>query len=133
MVIRPTAKIWLGRNDQIDISATVIAVDYVVRRSLFAFQKRFSNERRPFSKTVCQRAENRCADRERIQPERLDLHRFSDPRRDFAPVHSRVHPRELMAVFAGAEQSVFIGANAEPCAGLIAGKIASTAARNFSV
>ncbi len=45
-------------------------------------------------------------DAQGVQPERLDLDRLADPRRDRAAVDARVHPGELRARLAGRDQAV---------------------------
>ena len=65
----------VGTKCQIDISGSMIAVDYVREVSgMLRSRISLSNAARPFSKSVCQRAENLRADRERVQPERLNFH-----------------------------------------------------------
>ena len=40
------------------------------------------------------------ANGERVQPERLNFHWLSDTGSDLATIHARVHPGELLTVFA---------------------------------
>src|SRR5438552_7901841 len=53
------------------------------------------------------------ANGERVQPERLNFHWLADTGSDFAAIDARVHPGELLAVFARCEQSIQIGSDAE--------------------
>jgi hypothetical protein len=54
------------------------------------------------------------ADGERVQPQRLHLHRLADARRDHVVAELGVHPRELDAGLARVEQPV--GCAADPVA-----------------
>ena len=92
---------------KIDRPGLMIAIDHVgeitgVLRSRICSSKAraaFFEERLPT------RGELR-ADGERVQPERLNFHRLADTRRDLAAIDARVHPGELLTVFAGREQAV---------------------------
>src|SRR5213593_308975 len=53
------------------------------------------------------------ANGKRVQPEGLNFHRLANTRCDLSAIHARVHPGELLALFAGREQTVAIGADAE--------------------
>src|SRR6266487_6973151 len=53
------------------------------------------------------------ANGERVQPECLNFHRLANARRDLATIDARVHPRELLTVFASCEQSIPLGADDE--------------------
>ena len=100
----------------------MVAIDHVVEIIAVRIPKaRLKGSATHFKDGLPTRGELR-ADRERIQPERLDFHRFADARRNFAPVNARVHPGELVARFAGGEQTIGIGMNTETRAIVIAGR-----------
>ena len=71
-----------------------------------AFQNRCANAARASASM------SRAGDRERVDPQRLDLDRLADPRRDHAVADLRVHPRQLQAGLAAREQAVGVGADA---------------------
>src|SRR5437867_9737713 len=62
------------------------------------------------------------ANGERVQPERLDFYRLPDTWRDLASFNARIHPGELLAVFAGGEQSVAVAADAKASPFIVTGK-----------
>src|ERR671919_2026960 len=91
----------------------MIAIDHVgqitsglIPELLFECCTAFFEERLPTRRKLR-------ANRERVQPERLNLHRLANTWRNFAAIDSRVHPSELLAVFASRKQTVLVGANAE--------------------
>src|SRR5262249_18371066 len=59
------------------------------------------------------------ADRKRVQPKRLDLNRFADPRRDLASIDPGVHPSQLLPRFTGREQAVVVCVNVKPSSGRV--------------
>jgi hypothetical protein len=57
---------------------------------------------------------------QRVHPQRLHLHRLADARRHHPVAHLGVHPGELHAGLAGAQQAVGVGADAVPRAAGVA-------------
>ena len=55
-----------------------------------------------------------------VVPERLNLHRLADPRRDLAIAHPRIHPRQLLTADPGREQGIVVHLDAESCACCVA-------------
>jgi hypothetical protein len=51
---------------------------------------------------------------QRVEPQRLNLHRLANSRRDFAAVHASVHPGQLHARLSRREQTVDIGVDVVP-------------------
>ena len=82
--------VWAKR--QIEISSAVIAVDYVCEVSGIFVPEAVLKCRATFLKKRLPTRRKSRADRQHIQPERLDLHRFSDARSDLTTIDSRVHP-----------------------------------------
>src|SRR6266487_2973559 len=62
------------------------------------------------------------ANGERVQPERLNFHWLANTRSDLAAIDTRIHPGELLAVFASREQSVSIGPDAESSSFIVTSK-----------
>ena len=58
---------------------------------------------------------------QRVVPERLDLHRLAGPRRHHPVAHLGIHPGELHARLAGAQQAVRIHADSVARAALVPG------------
>src|SRR5437870_4874180 len=59
-------------------------------------------------------------DVERVEPQRLNLDRLADSRRDYALANPRVHPRQLHAWHACGEQTIVVHQDAESCSGRVA-------------
>ena len=90
----------IGTECEVDSARLMIAIDHVreitgvlVPEFLFESSAAFIEERLPT------RGKFR-ANGERVQPERLNFHWLADARSDLATIDARVHPGELLTVFA---------------------------------
>ena len=99
----------------------MVHVDHVVQTAARLVPEALrERDLRPVGRVAPARLTRR-RDTQRIDPQRLHLHRLADARRDLAPVDARVHPRELHARRTGGEQAVVVHADAEARAGRVAG------------
>ncbi len=85
----------------------------------------------PWRASVREGAAEAFGDAQRIDPQRLDLDRLADARRDHPVAHLRVHPRQLHAGLAGSEEAVGVGADAETRPARVPVRMAPKAAWSF--
>src|SRR6185436_11241991 len=87
-------------------AGTMIAIDDVVEPAGLLVPEAGGEARAGAREVLLPTLREAAADRERVQPERLHLHRLPDPRRHHPVADLGVHPRELDAGLAGGEQAV---------------------------
>src|SRR5881392_2446273 len=102
MASRRQRKFGLGETSD-HISSAVIAVDYVCEVSGIFVPETVPKCRATFLKKRFPTLRKSRADRQRIQPQGLNFYRLSNPWRNLSAIHARIHPSELLAVFAGSK------------------------------